>query len=498
MTHTETLNILEEIESLVSDQLQVVSYKWLSRNFSLSSKTAKSLLKDFVEKNEKGLEVVYIVSGWLNNTPSDHRTRLVSSSKLSEVKKEFNGTHSVSIYSVQASIPMEPAAIWNSEFVQAEELFRQPFATDNCLRDNRFCGISNTFVKRNIEGATANVTAPKTETVKTTLEPKTGLSCQEGTVPSITKVGHQVKKETITVPAQNQSVKSSNDKEKSLPVPATKKNGQAEKSVTGTGGSLKNMWGRVPVKTEDKSATIEVKKHDDSEAQKPSHNVKSKGCSDDETPDVNIRNRKRKVIFDFSDEECEDVISLVSPSSPTTNPRPDSEETKDSGMEKPDERESGETKTDEPEVSEEDWHKTASADTSGVKKEEKPMASSKEKIQAIDSEAGVNPSKGRMSHAPSSPKRKKVLKTRIDERGREVTEVVWEETETNAKKKEDTETSKKLNDGKTANAAVNRAVAQKKSQAMGAANAGGKTGSKKGVNVKDPKQGNIMSFFKKV
>lgn len=39
-----------------------------------------------------------------------------------------------------------------------------------------------------------------------------------------------------------------------------------------------------------------------------------------------------------------------------------------------------------------------------------------------------------------------------------VTEVVWEETETNATKKEDTDTSKKLNDGKSANAAVNRYV----------------------------------------
>jgi len=46
-----------------------------------------------------------------------------------------------------------------------------------------------------------------------------------------------------------------------------------------------------------------------------------------------------------------------------------------------------------------------------------------------------------------------------------------------------------------------RAVAQKKSPAIGntaATNAGGKAGSKKGGNVKDPKQGNIMSFFKKV
>ncbi|XP_013590016.1 DNA polymerase delta subunit 3 isoform X2 [Brassica napus] len=481
MTHTETLNILDELESLVSDQLQVVSYKWLSRNFSISSKTAKSLLKDFVEKNGKGFEVVYIVSGWLKNTPSDHRTRLVSSSKLSEVEKEFNGTHSVSIYSVQASIPMEPAAIWNSEFVQAEELFREPSAADNCLRDNRFCGISNSFVKRNIEGATANVTAPGTASVRTT-------------VPSIPKVGYQAKNETVTTaPAQKQPAKSSNDKEKSLPVPATKKNGQAQKSVTGTGGSLKNMWGRVPVKAEDTSATIEVKNHDDS-AQKPSHGAEHKGGSDDEAPDVSIRNRKRKVIFDFSDEECEDVISLASPSSPKINPGPDSEETKDSGPENPDKRVSG---PDEPEVSGEDWQKTTSADTSGVKKEEKPIASSKEKMQGNGSEAGVNPSKGRMTNAPSSPKRKKVLKTRIDERGREVTEVVWEDTETNTKKKEDSDTSKKLNDGKSANAAVNRAVVQKKSPAMGAVNAGGKTGSKKGGNVKDPKQGNIMSFFKK-
>lgn len=80
----------------------------------------------------------------------------------------------------------------------------------------------------------------------TTVQPKSGLNRQESTVPSIPKVGHQA-------PAQKQTVKSSNDKEKSLPVPANKKIGQAQKSVAGTGGSLKNMWGRVPVKTEDDS-----------------------------------------------------------------------------------------------------------------------------------------------------------------------------------------------------------------------------------------------------
>ena len=46
-----------------------------------------------------------------------------------------------------------------------------------------------------------------------------------------------------------------------------------------------------------------------------------------------------------------------------------------------------------------------------------------------------------------------------------------------------------------------RPPATKKSPALGStapSNTAGKAGNKKGGNVKDPKQGNIMSFFKKV
>lgn len=163
------------------------------------------------------------------------------------------------------------------------------------------------------------------------------------------------------------------------------------------------------------------------EAQKPCHDAEKKKGSDDETRDVNFGraskndSRKRKVIFDFSDDECEDVISLASPTSPKIKPCPESEQIKDSSPEKPDvARASREMKTNEAEVSEEEnRQKTASADTSGVRKKEKSMASSTEKVQAVGSEAEVKPSKGRNSEVPSSPKRKKVLKTRIDDRGRE-------------------------------------------------------------------------------
>lgn len=54
-----------------------------------------------------------------------------------EAKHDFDGNCSVQVYSVQACIPKDPAAIWNAEYIQAEELFKQPIAVDNCLRDNR-------------------------------------------------------------------------------------------------------------------------------------------------------------------------------------------------------------------------------------------------------------------------------------------------------------------------------------------------------------------------
>lgn len=42
---------------------------------------------------------------------------------------------------MQVCIPNDPAALWNAEFVQAEELFDQPSTVENSLRDNRYDGI---------------------------------------------------------------------------------------------------------------------------------------------------------------------------------------------------------------------------------------------------------------------------------------------------------------------------------------------------------------------
>nr|GME06364.1 DNA polymerase delta subunit like [Ipomoea batatas] len=78
-----------------------------------------------------------------------------------EAKQEFKENCSVQVYSVQACIPKDPAALWNSEFVQAEELFKQPHLADNCLWDNRFCGVLNSSIKWNAERTSISVSAPQ-------------------------------------------------------------------------------------------------------------------------------------------------------------------------------------------------------------------------------------------------------------------------------------------------------------------------------------------------
>jgi DNA polymerase delta subunit 3 len=54
-----------------------------------------------------------------------------------EAKQGFDGSASQHVYSVQSCLPKDPAQLFSTEYVQAQELFMQPRDVDNCLRDNR-------------------------------------------------------------------------------------------------------------------------------------------------------------------------------------------------------------------------------------------------------------------------------------------------------------------------------------------------------------------------
>ncbi|KAI3982396.1 hypothetical protein MKX01_041234 [Papaver californicum] len=517
----ETLDILSEIEALVSDKLQVVSYKWLSRNFSVSSNDAKRLLQEFAEKHGNEMEVIYTLSGWLKKNPPDYHIKLVSAPKLSDVKNEFEDNYSVQVYSVQACIPKDPAALGSAEFIQAEELFNQPNSADNCLRDNRFCGVLNSYVKRNFNESSIGIAPPQPKRAPATVPARSNTSNQ---TPSSSKI-QQVKQESLKT-GQSSSVvasvvevkntgssvnvlagKTDSGREKAVP-PANKTKNQSEKTSSGSGGSLANLWGRAKLKPSSPPSIDEAVSCPavTSEAQVSAREAIEAVSSDDDEDDqiVNCkrssngeRSRKRRVVFDYSDEEdFEDAVNLASPDPPKKQSDSNSKKTANLVLEK-NHLDFKEHKENLDEIKQEKAVERYSCvppkDGSNISNSSSTGISFPNKNESCIDLDGVNKKDAAMKATPSSPKRKKMLKTRIDERGREVTEVVWEGLDKNTKS----------NDKSTTTVSPeNRPPAAKKSPALGSnaqSNPVSKAGAKKTGKgaAKDAKQGNILSFFKK-
>ncbi|CAO2833306.1 unnamed protein product [Amaranthus hypochondriacus] len=532
MSEIETLGILEDISSLVSDRLQVVSYKWLSRNFLVSSNVAKKLLQEFVEKHKDDLEVVYSLAGWLKKAPPTYHIRLVPGPKLAEAKHDFDGNCSVQVYSVQACIPKDPAAIWNAEFIQADELFKQPITAENCLRDNRFCGVSNSFVKRNAEGAPVAVAVPQTKSgglsgkavgnsanqIGMNVQPQ-----QKKLEQASPKLALQSSKVTTSRTETNRSGTSlqnkESDKEKiSLP---NKSKGQCDKTSSGTESSLANLWGRASSKSKPVNSVEEKGGSVSADAQISACENSEAACSDDEL-DVNFKRvsndggKKRRVVFDDSDDDdYENAVNLGSPNVPNWKLCEDSKHKNRTLDMKNSKLKFEGQEVCKPKIKEEkavgDPNQKSGQDISVHDVEQNVKIPSLEGVQRRTPEVDADRKNKAAETALGSPKRRKVLKTRIDERGREVTEVIWEGEEADLK---DTNAGKSSSDSvKNSNGQagkveengpanpVNRPAAAKKSPAVGStapSNAAGKGGSKKGANSKDPKQGNILSFFKRV
>ncbi|KAF3774666.1 DNA polymerase delta subunit 3 [Nymphaea thermarum] len=508
----DSASILDEIQSIVHDKLQVVSYKWLSRYFSLSSNEAKRVLKEFVELRGGELEVIYALSGWLKNKPQSYSVVLSRKDKLSGIEEEFKDG-SIQVYSVQASIPKDPAALVSAEYVQAEELFGQSLTNENCLWDNRYGAVSNSFVKRSADVKPLNIASvePKTAVVSNSILKKPTES--KTFSPIVPQSSVEISKEPVKLHNGNgvQRTKPIVDSEKASVASAVRKKDQNGKKSSGTGGSLANLWGRASSKPKVRFSATDAAKDSsgpisNSEAQIHAQEEAEVLSSDDDVKDHRRRDsngsggRKRRVVFDYSDEEDDEaVISLASPEPPKTHMVLSS---KCSNNELTVEKK--EMDLDEPNSD------------GGLSLNESPKGpcgsksriSSSECLQGISAETSNNDHIDKVSASAAVLPRRKILKTRIDDRGREVTEVVWE-GETEEDNKGTTDAAIIAKDIKDENNGVekstgNRAPAVVKMPAA-STNAAPphlpvKAGSKKTPknNVKDVKQGSITAFFKKI
>ncbi|KAM0856416.1 hypothetical protein ACQ4PT_049157 [Festuca glaucescens] len=506
-------DLLPQIHALFSDQLRVISYKWLSRNFSVSSNDAKRLLQEFVNKHGADHQVIYSVSGWLKKNPENYCVKLTSGPKLEEARQTFKDSCSVQVYSIQASIPKDTAVLWNPEFVQAEELFNQPSDEENCLRDNRFCGVVNSFVKRTTTGKHVSSVPPKpmNSVVAPALSKPSSASKEQSSIvgqqhlpePSNPVKGTSIKAEKDNASVLDKTVNAPAVKDSSVAAHANKTKAQNGKTVPSNGGSLATMWGRASAKPKAPAVTkvtdlpsvavtadaqICAKEEADADSSDDERSAHYKRASSGSSI------RKRRAIFDCSDDD-DDFVAIATPEPAKQCARkPVTEAAQDNKSEQKKMEIKQETASD------------VKAFTKGLDSE---LASEcKTKSDNGISHSGItlkeksnNPptEENKKDKAPeaasTSPKRRKVLKTRIDERGREVTEVVWEGEAPVSDKPEKNAT--------TTDAPTRPTLPSKPQPAANTerTNASSKTaaGSKKPGKAAAPKQGkNIMSFFKKV
>ena len=133
----------------------------------------------------------------------------------------------------------------------------------------RFCGVSNSFVKRNAEGAAGANTAPQAKDAGVLGQAVGSSAKQTGSIlqpqkekseQAISKSAFQSSSVTASSTKTDRSIpcdvqtKESDKDNSSLPI---KKKGQSDKSSAGTGSSLANLWGRASSKP--KSTICDVK-----------------------------------------------------------------------------------------------------------------------------------------------------------------------------------------------------------------------------------------------
>jgi len=92
---------LENIEQWLEDQ-NVVTYKWISLNLSVSADTAKQMLYNYSQKHQN-IQILYMLSGI--EKEGGYSIKIVPADKLQDEKKKLSNITSLHIYSLQQKVP---------------------------------------------------------------------------------------------------------------------------------------------------------------------------------------------------------------------------------------------------------------------------------------------------------------------------------------------------------------------------------------------------------
>ena len=81
--------------------VQIVSFKWLARDYGISATAAKQHLQTFAKQHSKTVRVTYLLAGLTPEDPPRHVVQLVNQGQLKERRAALDSETSLHIYSVQ-------------------------------------------------------------------------------------------------------------------------------------------------------------------------------------------------------------------------------------------------------------------------------------------------------------------------------------------------------------------------------------------------------------
>lgn len=135
-------HIAEQLKVLLSEELKVISYKWLARKFGLPCNVAKQTLFAFLEQHRGKVKATYLLAGWTTTEPRQHTVQLVDSEHLSTRRSSLDPVTSMHVYSLQPTQPKDASDLWNHDAIQTAELFQElRLGQTNCLADNRWSAV---------------------------------------------------------------------------------------------------------------------------------------------------------------------------------------------------------------------------------------------------------------------------------------------------------------------------------------------------------------------
>eukprot|EP00889_Picochlorum_renovo_P003854 jgi/Picre1/30884/NNA_006243.t1 len=119
-------DILNELTALVQDDMQIATYKYISKRFNIPFDASKSLLHAFLKAHEDDVEATYLLSGWTKGEKGKHVVKVVRGACLENEKESLSRIDALHVYSVQPKAYRGGHSLYEADMGPVEAVAGRP------------------------------------------------------------------------------------------------------------------------------------------------------------------------------------------------------------------------------------------------------------------------------------------------------------------------------------------------------------------------------------